>query len=92
MQNVLASTKAVRRIASRSLLNKKDLSDTQNAHSSFTCLETMSDEQFEALAEARFNELRVDIVTDRAENAGEMLKHASKSQSGYFSVPKVVGE
>lgn len=49
----------------------------------------LTEEEFEALAEARFAELRGDAVTDGG-RGDALLAHAARRQGAYFAVPKVV--
>lgn len=55
-------------------------------------LEGLSDAQFEALAAARYADLRRDaVVAGPAAGGEQLLNHAPRTEGGYFSVPKVVG-
>ena len=101
MEGVLASTRAVRRVveaavAARGAVDAVSAEGTTPAASAAPSAEQdpfahLTPEQFEALAEARFAELRADAVTEGGD-AVAALRHAARTQGDYFSVPRVVGE
>lgn len=102
MEGVLASTRAVRRVVEAAVAARGAAADAVSAEGITPAASAapsaeqdpfahLTPEQFEALAEARFAELRADAVTEGGD-AVAALRHAARTQGDYFSVPRVVGE
>jgi Asp-tRNA(Asn)/Glu-tRNA(Gln) amidotransferase C subunit len=110
MASVLASTRAVQRIVGAKQQQQQQHQDggvgasssPATAAAGAACLlpegglEGLSDADFEALAAARYADLRRDAVVAAAAGGGasageQLVKLAPRSEGGYFSVPKVVG-